>query len=152
MVLSIYTRVRSISPLAHILDTIEAIAGLDNKFVLSILSRVLFGAFVYMLATLGWIYATLRTFQLSVDFMPLIFVGELQQLISYLPIQVLGGLGVTDLSTVYLFSLFGYEAELLIAIAVSARFLAYIMNAALFLYLLATGVWGKARIGGKPQE
>lgn len=135
-------RVDRFSFVARLTDALEALAASDERFVRTAMRRAVWGAFVYLLANLAWMYSIVRALNFEIGMLPIVFVNTAQQLISYIPIQVLGGLGVVDASMVYLFSFFGYETSRLISIMVGWRILYYLMNAALFVYLLAAGVWG----------
>jgi uncharacterized membrane protein YbhN (UPF0104 family) len=127
----------------RITNALEALAASDSEFLVGAMRRAVLGAFVYLLANLFYIYALARAFSLEIGLVPIVFVNAAQQLVSYLPIQVLGGLGVNDASAVYLFSLFGYATSELIAIMLGWRIFSYLVNAALFVYLLTIGAWIK---------
>ncbi len=67
--------------------------------------------------------------------MPTMFANTLLQLISYLPIQVFGGLGLTETSMLYFYSYFlPHQAELAAAL-IGIRLLFYLENLLVLLYL-----------------
>jgi uncharacterized membrane protein YbhN (UPF0104 family) len=135
-------RLDRISFVTRLVDSLEALVGSDSRFVMTSMRRAVVGALVYLLVTLIWMYSITRALNFEIGVIPIIFVGMAQQLISYIPIQALGGLGMIDVSAVYLFSFFGYESSELIPIMLGWRILYYVMNAGLFIYLLIAGVWG----------
>lgn len=141
-------RVDQISFVSRLMDALEALVGSDSQFVRTAMRRAVWGAFVYLLVNLFWMYSITRALNFEIGVLPIVFVSMTQQLISYIPIQVLGGLGVIDASAVYLFSFFGYTSSELIPIMLGWRILYYVMNAGLFVWLLLAGVWG----GGKSVE
>jgi uncharacterized membrane protein YbhN (UPF0104 family) len=57
------------------------------------------------------------------------------QLISIIPIQVFGGLGVSEVTTMYLYGLFGVTAEVIAPILVGARVLFYLTNLSYVLWI-----------------
>lgn len=138
-------RLDRISPLVRLMNALESLISSDNQFVVNSLRRAVFGAFIYLLANLVWTFSITRALNFDIGLVPIIFVSMIQQLISYLPIQIFGGLGVSDLSAVYLFSFFEYETALLIPIMLGWRILYYIMNIGVFVYLLLAGVWGREK-------
>ena len=87
--------------------------------------------------TLGiiWTYASLRAFSMIIPYLIIVFVNSWIQLISWLPIQVFGGLGVIDTSQIYLFSLFGISVAQMATISVGLRVTSYLFNLLSPLYL-----------------
>ena len=65
----------------------------------------------------------------------LIFVNSWIQLISWIPIQVFGGLGVAETSQVYLYGLFGIPATQMATVSVGLRVILYLFNLISLLYL-----------------
>jgi len=65
----------------------------------------------------------------------LIFVNSWIQLISWIPIQVFGGLGVMETSQVYLYGLFGIPAAQMATVSVGLRVTLYLFNLISLLYL-----------------
>ena len=143
-------RLDRFSLVVRVSNGLEELAASDSEFLMDAVRRAVLGAFVYMLANLLYLYALTRAFGLEIDLLPIVFANSAQQLVAYLPIQVLGGLGVNEASMVYLFSLFGYPASQLIAILLGWRIFSYLVNAGLFVYLLAVGAWSK-RTSVEPQ-
>jgi uncharacterized membrane protein YbhN (UPF0104 family) len=87
-------------------------------------------ALIYLFA-----YSSFRIFALAIDPWQVLFVLTLTQLIVLIPIQVFGGLGVTDVTSLYLYALFGVSQPTLVPILVGSRILFYLMNLLLLLYL-----------------
>ena len=136
-------RLNRFSLVVRVRDALEALADSDSDFLMDAVRRAVLGAFVYMLANLSYLYALTRAFGLEIDLLPIVFMNSAQQLVAYVPIQVLGGLGVNDASAVYLFSLFGYATAQLIAVMLGWRIFSYFVNGLLLVYLLAVGAWNK---------
>lgn len=136
-------RLDRISFVVRATNSLEALAASDNEFLVTATRRAVVGAFAYLLITLFGLYALTRAFNFDIGIVSLLFVHGAQQLVSYVPIQVLGGLGVTDTSAVYLFSLFGYATAQLIPMLLGWRIFAYMINGLLILYLLAAGAWNR---------
>jgi uncharacterized membrane protein YbhN (UPF0104 family) len=64
-----------------------------------------------------------------------LFVLTFSLLISLVPIQVFGGLGVYEVTAIYLYSLMGVRSELVVPMVVSSRIYLYLLNLLLLLYL-----------------
>jgi uncharacterized membrane protein YbhN (UPF0104 family) len=90
---------------------------------------------LYMVMTMGWGYARLRMFSLLLGLDVITFVHSILQIVSWVPVLVLGGLGISETLSVYLFSLFGESQAELAAILISARLIFYLMNAFTLIYL-----------------
>ena len=103
-------------------------------FLLSAFALVMIFPFLYMLATMAYGYTRVQTFQIPIAFWGIIFIASMMQFVSVIPFQVFGGLGVTEVSLVYLYSLFGLVDEIP-AILVGLRVLFYIFNLILLAYV-----------------
>jgi uncharacterized membrane protein YbhN (UPF0104 family) len=136
-------RLNRFSLVTRIISGLEVLASSDDKFLAQAMRRALIGAFVFFLVNVLLLYALARAFAFDIGMTPLVFVHGAQQLVAYVPIHVLGGLGVTDTSAVYLFSLFGHATSQLIAMMLGWRIFGYLINGLLVVYLLAVGAWPK---------
>jgi len=79
--------------------------------------------------------ASLRAFSLIVPAPVLVFVNAWIQLISWLPIQVFGGLGVSETSQVYLYGLFGIPVLQMATVSIGLRVSSYLFNLVSLLYV-----------------
>jgi len=84
-------------------------------------------------------YSSLRVFGVHVDIWPVIFVVSLTQVMTLLPIQVLGGLGLQDISYLYLYGLFGINQSEFAVVVVGLR-VAFVCTNLLCLVLIAPGL------------
>jgi uncharacterized membrane protein YbhN (UPF0104 family) len=87
---------------------------------------------IYTVGNFGFMvlfsYSLLRTFDVSIGLPPIMFIVSLTQLIGLVPIQVFGGLGVLDLTNLYLYSLFGLNQLDMAPVIVGTRILFYLSN------------------------
>ena len=90
---------------------------------------------VYLAVTMLWLYASLQAFSFDTGILPVVFVNVLMQLVSYLPIQVFGGLGVTETTMLYFYGFFNFPQTELAAVLIGNRLLFYLTNLAVLLYL-----------------
>ena len=88
-----------------------------------------------MALTFLWVFASLRAFSMVVPASVLVFVNSWIQLISWLPIQVFGGLGVAETSQVYLYGLFGIPVLQMATVSIGLRVSSYLFNLVSLLYV-----------------
>lgn len=101
--------------------------------------QVLLNAFglsaIYYGVTLAWMIASLKAFGFQADIVQIIFVSCILQLFSMLPVSAFGGLGITELTSVYLYSMLGVSQVDLVSILLGWRILYYLSNLVMVFYL-----------------
>jgi uncharacterized membrane protein YbhN (UPF0104 family) len=117
------------------LETLQMMAQQPQSLVFKNIGMGVLFSFPYMFLTLTWMYACLQAFSLHIAVWPTVFVNTLMQVISYLPIQVFGGLGLTETSMLYLYGPFDLDQAELAAVLIGIRVLFYLSNLAALLYL-----------------
>jgi uncharacterized membrane protein YbhN (UPF0104 family) len=117
------------------MNFLQVVADQEPLLIFRMVSLALLYSFVYMLLSIAWGYANLRMFSIDLVVMPIVFVTMLTQLLSIIPIQIFGGLGVIDASLMFFYSLFGFAQNELAAVLLGLRLIAYAMNAVLLLYV-----------------
>ena len=118
-----------------LMDLLSNLAEQEHGFVFRMVGIGVAFSLVYMAVTMAWIYASLQTFSFAIGILPVVFVNIFMQLISYLPIQVFGGLGVNETTSLYLYGIFNFPQTELAAVLIGARLLFYLTNLAVLLYL-----------------
>ena len=116
-------------------EILQFLADQDRSMVFGLLQTAAICSLFYMALTMAWVYASLRAFSITIPASALIFVNSWIQLISWLPIQVFGGLGVMETSQVYLYNLFGIPAAQMATVSVGLRVILYLFNLISLLYL-----------------
>ncbi len=117
------------------MDVLASIAETDFEKILQLLRATLTISFVYLGITIGMVYASLMTFNMEMPINAVGFVTVMNQLVSYFPVQVFGGLGIYEMSSLYLFGLFTTSHEVLISALIGMRILIYLRNLVPLLYL-----------------
>lgn len=117
------------------ITTLEYLASQDHGKIIRVLLYGTGYSMIYMLLTVIWAYTRFRTFSLVMDISVIAFVVSLLQYVSWIPITVFGGLGVTETLSVYLYGIFGVNKPELAAILLGSRVIFYLMNAVSLLYL-----------------
>jgi uncharacterized protein (TIRG00374 family) len=101
-------------------------------------SRLSIGPMIgYSVLTLGtmllFAYSSLQIFGVRIDIWPVIFVVSLTQIMTLVPIQVFGGLGLYDFTYLYLYGLFGMDRSEFAPVIVALRLCFYLTNLALLI-------------------
>lgn len=117
------------------MDIMRSLAGQEHGFVFRMVGMGIIFSLLYMSVTMMWIYAGFQTFTFAIGVLPVIFVNVFMQLVSYLPIQAFGGLGVNETTMLYLYSFFNFPQAELAAVLIAVRLLFYITNLLVLLYL-----------------
>ncbi len=82
-----------------------------------------------------WVYAMARAFSLPLNFWQILFVSCITQLMTVVPIQVFGGLGIYEITSTFLYGLFGVTQQQSAPFLLAVRVSLYLLNAVLLLYL-----------------
>ena len=128
-------RLERLSFIQRTLDALQFLIEQDTGTVFGLLKTAVVCSLIYMALTMAWAYASLRAFSMIIPASVLIFVNSWIQLISWIPIQVFGGLGVAETSQVYLYGLFGIPATQMATVSVGLRVILYLFNLISLLYL-----------------
>ncbi|MCF6277336.1 MAG: flippase-like domain-containing protein [Anaerolineales bacterium] len=130
-----FMRLENISFSRKVLGMLKAMADQEPKKIVRFLLTAILLSTIYMSFLMLWGYARLRLFSFVVNIEVVIFVHVTLQIASWIPIQILGGLGVSETLLVYLFSLFGEDRLELVTVIIGVRLIFYLMNAFSLLYL-----------------
>lgn len=128
-------RLTQISLLQKIIDSLEALSDTDLGKVAHTLGVAFLLSTIYFIFTVAWIYASFMTFNFQMDLWAVVFVSVMLQLISYVPIQIFGGLGITETSVMYFWRPFGILESQLASVMLGIRVLFYLINLVPLLYL-----------------
>ena len=113
------------------------LADMEHQVVVQMLSKGLLVSLLYMSCTMLYFYSRTQIFHIPLDFWAVLFIASLMQLISIIPLQIFGGLGVSDLTSIYLYELFGVTGVDISAIVIGLRVLFYLFNLGVLLYIPA---------------
>ena len=114
---------------------LQGLASIKQDKVLYLFGMLLFYSFVYLAVTISWTYTNLAIFHLQLDILPVIFVSVLMQLVSYFPVSVFGGLGITETSALYFWSFFDISQDVLAPALIGIRVVFYLFNVIPLIYL-----------------
>lgn len=129
------TRLSQLGYVTRLMDFLNSLAEQEHAFVFRMVGTGVVFSLPYMFFTMAWLYASLLTFSFDIGVLPVVFVNTIMQLISYLPIQVFGGLGVNEMTSLYMYGIFDVPQAELAAVLVGMRVLFYLTNLTALLYL-----------------
>ncbi len=119
----------------RLLEFASALADFEQKDVIRIMLTASGLSCLYLILTFTWTYSSLHTFNLPVTMWVVVFVSSMLQLLSIIPIQVFGGLGFSEVASLYFFELFGFPQGQLATVLVGMRLLFYLTNLVILIYL-----------------
>jgi len=114
---------------------LQSLANLKREKVLNSFVLLLLCSLIYLAVSVTWIYAGLATFHLQMDIAAVLFVSVLIQLVSYFPVYVFGGIGITETSALYFWSFFHISQDVLAPALIGIRVVFYLINLAPLIYL-----------------
>ncbi len=124
---------------------LQSLAEIKRSKLLSLFGRLLLYSFIYLAITVLWMYANLAIFHLLPDMSAVTFVTVLIQLVSYFPVSVFGGLGITETSSLYFWSFFDVSEDILAPALIGIRVVFYLFNLIPLIYLPAYSLWIKPK-------
>jgi uncharacterized membrane protein YbhN (UPF0104 family) len=127
------------------MDIMQTLGDQEQASVIRKIKLVLITSSFYLAGNLICIYSSLRVFNLKIGILPILFSNALLQVISYLPIQIFGGLGVNEFSNMFLYGLFNIPAAVLSPVLIGSRIMFYLMNLLILLYLPIYSIFFKQK-------
>lgn len=127
------------------LEYLQSLSEIDPDRLANRLIRILLLSLLYFVVSVIWSYTNFIVFDLPMEIVLVIFINVLLQLISYFPIQVFGGLGVTEASSLYFWGIFGITPSVLAPVLVGIRILFYLCNLVLLIYLPARSIFSEIK-------
>jgi Uncharacterised protein family (UPF0104). len=131
---------------------LRSLASIKQDKVLHLFGRLFLYSVIYLAITISWIYTNLAIFHLHLDFVAVIFVSALMQLVSYFPVSVFGGLGITETSALYFWSFFEIPQDVLAPALIGSRVIFYVFNLIPLIYLPVYSAFLKPKEQAKNEQ
>jgi uncharacterized membrane protein YbhN (UPF0104 family) len=122
---------------------------MEQELVFRIILKAFTLSFLYYLVTLMWMLVSMRAFQLPADSLSILFVSGILQIFSMIPVSVFGGVGITEVTSLYLYSIFGIAQADLSVVLVGWRIFYYLTNLLIVLYLPVYAVFLEPKISSE---
>jgi uncharacterized protein (TIRG00374 family) len=148
---SLLTRLRltRFSIIEQVMQALDAFAEMEQNAVFTTVFFAFGLSFINYLFTLAWMVVSMRVFSLDVETLVIIFVSGILQLFSLIPVTVFGGLGVTEVTSMYLYSLFGVDHGEISVVLVGWRVLYYLTNLVVLIYLPVYAIFIERKMKSK---
>ena len=130
-----WTRLGRLNVVQKGMDALEEAVTREELTSPQVLWKVGLVSMTYLAATMAWMVASLRMFHVQIGVLEVVFVNVFIQLLSNIPVQVFGGLGVNEASSLYLYGFFLPSLGELTAALIGFRLLLYALNLLILLYL-----------------
>jgi len=117
------------------MDMLQAVSEIEHSRLFGKSVQVFFLSLVYFCFSVAFYYSNFMVFNFHMEIATLVFVNVFIQLISYVPIQIFGGLGIAETSSMYLWGIFGIMQSALAPILIGMRILFYLFNLVPLIYL-----------------
>ena len=118
------------------LEALAGMAGLDMRGMLATLQPVALSTALVFACTVAYSYCSVRMFDVPVSAWAVLFVLALTQFMVLIPVQVFGGLGVYEVTGLYLYTLLGAGRAEMASALIGMRLVFYGANLVAWLYLL----------------
>lgn len=133
-----------VSPFKQFMESLRALALISGAELIALGIPVLVWSITIFALNFGFAFANLQMFQVPITWEALLFIVCLTQILSLVPIQVFGGLGVYEVTAVLIFSLFGVDAAMIASTLLGLRVIFYAFNVLLLAYLPLEGRFAQA--------
>ncbi len=127
------------------LDFLDSLAREEQAAIFSMMRTGVFTSLAYMTVTMLYEYTVVGIFALPINMWESTYVMSLMQLISFVPVQVLGGLGISEVTTVYLYGILGIDPVEMATVVLGTRALFFLMNAGAFFYIPISMIFKRHR-------
>ena len=138
-----WLRIAKLKPLEQGMHYLQSLANMEQKKIFTTFGLLLVYSFMYLAVSISFIYANLAIFHLQLTVIAVVFVSVLIQLVSYFPVSVFGGLGVTETSALYFWSFFEIPQNVLASALIGIRIVFYLFNLIPLIYLLVYSAFFK---------
>lgn len=131
--------------LHSLVEKASALAQISTAELVQLGLRAAFWSFAIFAINFAFAICNVAMFHVPIGMPQLLFLYVFTLLLGILPIQVFGGLGVYEVSMVFLYGMFGIDAAYITPILLSWRVLFYVMNLLVLVYLPIEGHFKTAR-------
>jgi hypothetical protein len=130
---------------SRMLGALEALALQDAAWWRGVVARTLGYSLLALAFTSFSFYCSARLMSVPITIWHSLFAASLLQLILVVPIHVLGGLGVGDITVLYILRVFRPEHTALAAVVVGMKAVFYAANLAMLGYVPLSRLWSRVR-------
>jgi uncharacterized membrane protein YbhN (UPF0104 family) len=127
-------RLNRVGFVERVVNGLSGLAEQDTDYLRRLIGPLLVYSLLSLTFTFALAYAIVHLFAIPLGLWQVVFMVALMQFMTLIPIQVFGGLGVSDITSLYLYGLFGISQASVTPAIIGSRILFYLMNLVLLLY------------------
>lgn len=120
---------------SKVMTNIQLFADVEFKTITKNLSALTFYSILIFLVSFIFYYSSMRLFSINLNISALVFIQCVLMITVLIPIQVLGGLGLQEFTSIYLFELFNIPPSIITPVVIGNRIIFIIANLILLLIL-----------------
>jgi uncharacterized protein (TIRG00374 family) len=124
----------------RMLEILRSLAADDLRAARGTLAVGLGYSALVMLINVAWLYANFRAFSVDAPIAAVSLMNAMLQLLSWIPIQVFGGLGVVEAALLYFAAMFGIQESTMAPVSIGIRALLYLSSLLLLSYPFLSGL------------
>lgn len=130
-------KLSNVKLIEHGIGYLKSLAGMEQNKILTTFGLLILYSFLYLAVTIACTYINFLIFDLRLDISAVLFVTVLIQLVSYFPVSVFGGLGISETSALYFWSFFEMPEQVMAPVLIGVRVVFYLFNLIPLIYLPA---------------
>jgi hypothetical protein len=130
-------KLSNVKLIEHGMGYLKSLAGMEQNKILTTFGLLILYSFLYLAVTITCSYINFLIFHLQLDLSAVLFVAVLIQLVSYFPVSVFGGLGISETSALYFWSFFEMPEHMMAPVLIGVRVVFYLFNVIPLIYLPA---------------
>lgn len=122
---------------------LEQVAALDPDYIRRLMWQSSAFSFVVLVLNVSFNLSAAQVLGISLDPPALAFVFLFLLTLSYIPIGILGNLGIFEFSTTFVLGIFGLAWKEALAVAIGMRLVMYLANGMSLFFLLPIDYWSR---------
>jgi len=127
------------------LEYLQALAAYDRQRIRKTLLLATTLSLLYLTTGMFYYYSRVQMVHVPIDLWPIIFMVSINQFVSLIPLQIFGGLGTREITSLYLYQLFGVTQFDIPAALIGLRILSYLFHFAILGALTLTSFISRRR-------
>jgi uncharacterized protein (TIRG00374 family) len=127
-------RLNQLGFIKRVVSALSELAEQDTDYLRRLLGPLLAYSLCSLTLSFAHAYAVVQLLAIPLGLWQVVFTVALMQFMTLIPIQVFGGLGVSDVTSLYLYGLFGLGQSAVTPAIIGSRILFYLINLLLLFY------------------
>lgn len=129
------SRFSRFKPIKKVSNLLSNLAEQDTASMKTMVVPILCSSLLIFMCMVISSYCNVQVFAIPIGIQQIMFMVIITQLLGIIPIQVFGGLGVLDVTAMYIYGMFGIGQATIAPVIVGSRIIFYAVNLILLLYI-----------------